>query len=87
MLAAAPSRRYTTPMPLPDDAITFTAQGNRVTLNMSKVDYMTLLMMLGYACGAVHKEDKGHFWDFIQFTNRLNQGNPEFTPYEIPAEK
>jgi len=59
---------------------------DEVTLKMTHEDFADLLLMLGYAAGAAHKESAGMFWRWIAFANRVNEGNPRFTPYEIPEE-
>jgi len=64
-------------------------QGDRVTLDMTINDHTQLLLLLGYAAGSISKEDGDNsprFWRAIDLVNRLNEGNPRFTPYEIPAE-
>jgi hypothetical protein len=58
-----------------------------VQLTMSKDDWQRLLLVLGYAAGAAHKVGA---WDaarpMIALTNRLNEGNPEFRPYDLGPE-
>ena len=65
----------------------YTENGGAITLEMSFDDYQTLLMMLGSAVGSVsQRRDPIRFWRWIDFTNRMNTGNPNFTPYDIPDE-
>jgi hypothetical protein len=67
--------------------MTYTQQGERVTLEMTRDDYDRLMIMLGYACGASRaRSEISLFWSWLRFTNELNNGNPNFTPYEIPPE-
>jgi len=68
--------------------MTFTSQGDRVTLEMTREQYDSLMTMLGFALGAVMAQidDKEMFYSWLSFTNELNNGNPNFTPYEIPEE-
>ena len=73
-------------MPLPNDTITLTRKDSRVTLDMSEQDWEHLLFALGCALGAASNLDRSTFYGLLDLTNRLNQGNPESTPYEIPAE-
>lgn len=58
-------------------------EGGAVVLTMSREDYNALLMALGYVAGA-----SGGLWKDMRFAlglvNRLNAGNPSFTPYEVP---
>jgi hypothetical protein len=53
-----------------------------VVLSMTHQDYNALLLALGFAAGRA--DDKPMFWRLIGLVNRLNAGNPHFTPYEIP---
>lgn len=65
--------------------MSYTRYGEHVTLAMTPDEYAQLLLMLGYALGARHKEgDLGGFYRWLAFVNDLNTGNPQFTPYEIP---
>ena len=67
--------------------MTYTQEGERVTLEMTRDDFDTLILALGYAAGAAHANpDLTLFWRWIAFANRLNATNPNFTPYEIPPE-
>lgn len=67
--------------------ITYTRQGDQVTLEMSGDDFDQLLMILGYAAGSAHRDrELLTFYAWLDFTNRLNATNPSFTPYEIPEE-
>lgn len=59
-------------------------QGN-VVLTLSRDDFENLLLALGNATGAVSR-DRTHFMRLIALTNRINEGNPHFSPYDIPAE-
>ena len=62
-----------------------TADGARVTLEMSSDDFASLLLLVGYAAGAARGRGDMHmFWKWLDFVNRMNTGNPEFMPYEIP---
>ena len=65
--------------------MTYTRQGDQITLEMSIEDYETLLFIVGTAAGAIYN-NRERFWRWIDFTNRLNTGNPNFAPYEIPDE-
>jgi hypothetical protein len=66
--------------------MSYTEDGDHVCLEMTHEDFAELLLMLGYAAGAAHKESAGMSWRWIAFANKMNTGNPRFTPYEIPAE-
>jgi len=65
--------------------MTYTRDGDRVTLEMTGEDFDRLIHLFGYAAGAAtREEDKTLFYQWIQFANDLNATNPRWTPYEIP---
>jgi len=67
--------------------MTYTQDGESVTLEMTRDDFAQLLFAIGSAAGAASSEpDKRRFWSWLRFANEINSGNPAFTPYEIPAE-
>ena len=67
--------------------MTYTEQGDRVTLEMTREDFDWLLIMLGMALrSAMRDGDKQRFYSWLRFANELNNNNPNFTPYEIPEE-
>ena len=51
---------------------------DNVMLTMSKDDYLQLLMMMGFATGKSTPE-RVNRW--LKLVNRINEGNPHFTPY------
>jgi hypothetical protein len=54
---------------------------------MSHEQYDRLIVMLGFAIGAVSREgDPARFYRWIAFVNDLNATNRDFTPYEIPVQ-
>lgn len=57
-----------------------------VTITMSRSDYAPLLLVLGYAAGSTHSSDRRFFWSIAALANRINEGNPNWNPYEIPPE-
>jgi len=68
-----------------DDRNAWTREGDEIVLRLSVNDYETLLLMLGFAAGAVSRESHQNiFWRWVALVNRINEGNPQFTPYEIP---
>jgi hypothetical protein len=65
--------------------MTYTEQGDRVTLEMTREDYATLILALGFAGGsALDRGEPAMFWAIIDFANRMNATNPNFIAYEIP---
>jgi len=67
--------------------MTYTENADTITLEMTKAQYDQLLMMLGFAAGAAHKDvNETLFYHFIAFTNKLNATNPHFNQYALPEE-
>ena len=91
--------------------MSYSRDGDRVTLDMSVEDFELLLYLLGVAAGTADREKDtpllrrlvrlpgqqlaGQFaialgigieglWRTLDLANRLNDGNPDFTPYKIP---
>jgi hypothetical protein len=63
-------------------------ENNQVVLTMSREDWGMLLIILGYAAGCAAAE--GHsdgFLDMVGVTNRLNEGNPNYRPYQVAEKK
>jgi hypothetical protein len=64
--------------------MSYSEEGGQVVLRMSREDYQTLLIIMGYAMG-------GSFWvernAALAFVNRLNSGNPNYTPYQVEEKK
>lgn len=64
--------------------MSYREENGQVVLTMSREDYESLLLFLGYATGAA--AIRGEFREgdsIIALTNRLNTGNPNYKPYEI----
>ena len=58
-----------------------------VVLRMAFADWQLLLRLLARATGDVHiTHGTLAFYRAIALVNRLNAGNPDFLPYEIPPE-
>lgn len=64
----------------------YRGEGEIVTLTMTRSDYATLLTLyLGIAGGSLDLSvNPAAFSLFLALANRLNAGNPNWTPYEIP---
>lgn len=59
-----------------------------MTIELTDDEFSQLLLMCGYAAGAAAKgEERLLAYSFIHLANRINQNNPNWTPYEIPKEK
>lgn len=63
--------------------MTYTRNGDAVTLEMRIEDYGQLLVMLGFALGGA-MEDVAMLRSFLRFVNELNRTNPSFIPFELP---
>lgn len=64
--------------------MTYSEQGDRISLEMTRDDFEEILMMTGFAAGAAR--DPTHFWMWMKLANRMNATNPRFVQYEIPKE-
>ena len=69
--------------------MTFTSNGENVTVEMTRDEWEMLLQAVGIAAGSALRPltDAALFWKWIDFANRLNATNPRFKPYEIPKER
>ena len=77
-----PQPSYPSPAMQPQDKRPngYSESGDQVILTMSRDDYNYVLFALGMATGSSYdlpERQKA----LIELTNRLNQGNPNFTPY------
>jgi len=64
-------------MPQPNG---YQASGDQVILTMTRADYNSLLFALGLATGGSFQAPE-RAKALIELMNRLNQGNPNYTPY------
>ncbi len=60
-------------------------ENGRVVIEISLVEWEALLVTLGIAVGAVSRNSP-IFPQMVRLINVINEGNPNFTPYEIPAD-
>jgi len=60
--------------------MSYREENDQVILTMSREDYGLLMMLLGggMAGERIVTWDKG-----LSFLNRLNEGNPRYTPYQV----
>jgi hypothetical protein len=61
----------------------YSEENGQVVLRMSQEDYELLLMTLGAGMGSRIFEPTR----MLAFVNRLNEGNPNYTPYQVPEKK
>lgn len=60
----------------------YSEKDGQVVLTMSREDYENLLIWLRAA--TVAQSRSAADWDrILSFLNRLNQGNPNYTPYQV----
>jgi hypothetical protein len=67
--------------------VSYSEENGQVVLRMSREDYEGLLVWLGYATAQVAKTGMGDLDGFLTFLNRLNEGNPHYTPYQVEEKK
>jgi nicotinamide mononucleotide adenylyltransferase len=60
----------------------YSEDGDNVVLTMSREDFQMLLIVLGYATGGAIKDHWTPASRMFELTNRLNEGNPHYTPYQ-----
>jgi hypothetical protein len=60
--------------------MSYSEENGQVVLRMSKEDYERILFRLAAATARCH-------WRFLdkemQLLNRINEGNPNYTPYQV----
>lgn len=67
--------------------MTFTRDPEGVTLKLSEDDFASLLLVIGYATGAARYEsDMSLFYRWMALANKVNEGNTDYRPYEIPEQ-
>jgi hypothetical protein len=72
--------------------MSYSEENGQVVLRMSREDYERLIFRLGLALGnfanssgvAAQQES---IKQELAFLNRLNQGNPDYTPYQVEQSK
>ena len=66
--------------------MSYSEQDGQVILTMSREDYDIVLMALGAFTALTWNKGKDDGRMFV-LLNRLNSGNPNYTPYQVEAEK
>jgi hypothetical protein len=69
--------------------VSWKREGDVITLTLTPDQYANVVMALGIAAGRVLGEDgdrQRRFNEWLRLTNAVNEGNPDWTPYEVPAE-
>jgi hypothetical protein len=66
--------------------MSYSEKDGQVILTMSRDDYDSLLLFLGIATGhAIRNGSNSNAC--LAFVNRLNSGNPNYTPFSVPEAK
>ena len=66
--------------------MSYSEENGQVVLRMSREDYDWLLMALGMATGLAARDSRD-VTPWVAVVNRLNSGNPNYTPYQVEAEE
>jgi hypothetical protein len=62
----------------------YSEKDGQVVLTLSREDWQSLLITIGYAAGAMNSNgDSRSYRECYELLNRLNQGNPNYTPYQV----
>ena len=58
-----------------------------VVITLTDEQYDELLLMLGYATGAMSNDDPNGWplYRALRFVNEINDGNPNWMPYEVKS--
>jgi hypothetical protein len=64
--------------------MSYREENGQVVLTMSREDYQSLIYKLGVAGAAALNHSPENFRRELEFMNRLNEGNPNYRPYEVP---
>ena len=54
----------------------------RVIIDISEDEFESLLLALGYAIGARHRDEGAMPKEWVRLVNAVNKGNQNFIPYE-----
>jgi hypothetical protein len=56
---------------------------HQIVLTMTENEWASLLFLLGIASSWCHTHDPERFRTALALVNSLNQGNPDYRPYQI----
>jgi hypothetical protein len=65
--------------------MSYREENGQVVLTMPREDYEIVLMALGAFTSTVMAEELCGIEKMLLLLNRLNSGNPNYTPYEVKA--
>ena len=66
--------------------MSYSEKDGQVVLTMSREDYDWILFALGALAGG-RARDGADTMPIVSLLNRLNQGNPNYTPYQVGEKK
>jgi hypothetical protein len=67
--------------------VSWKREGANVVLTLTQDQYEMLTLALGIAAGRASRDgDTSAFNCWLILANAVNEGNPGWTPYEVPAE-
>ncbi len=66
--------------------MSYREENGQVVLTMSRQDYEMILMALGSFTAMIWKNGGEHV-KVVSLLNRLNEGNPNYTPYQVEQKK
>lgn len=67
--------------------MSYREENGQVVLTMSREDYQILLISLGYYTAGIDSRGGSALGEMIELLNRLNEGNPHYTPYRVKEKK
>jgi hypothetical protein len=62
--------------------MSYREENGQVILTISRDDYNSILFALGAMAGNATKHGSDLSWH-LQLMNRINEGNPNYTPYQV----
>jgi hypothetical protein len=68
--------------------VSYREENGQVILTMSRDDWQHVLLTFGYAAGAMSTNgDQNSRRTLFELLNRINEGNPHYTPYQVEEKK
>ncbi len=63
-------------------SLTYSVEGDEIVLRLTREQFQRLLLFLGMAGAGAHGDEK-LFRAIFRLANQINEGNPNFTPYQL----
>jgi hypothetical protein len=64
--------------------VSYREENGQVMVTMDMLDWQILLILLGRTLTILERDERPAFFSLV---NRLNQGNPDYTPYQVEAKR